>query len=292
MTINTLGSNAPDAKNVNWKSRLAKAFLIVCLGSLLIYLSWRWQHVYFYVLIGLIMMGISYVLPFRKIDAPLEFCWDLFALVMTLAVFLQICDIAVNQPSVNALLSVAWIQRFHAWAAQWPLWALVIGNYLLGDFIAYWAHRLLHTRRFWPTHAFHHSAKHLNWMSGMRSTLIHDIGVYFPYAVVWVFFPTPKAGMIATGLLIFEIANIHYTHSNIRFPLQRQLEWLFVTPRFHFVHHSANRAYADSNYGFVFSLWDRLFGTYTDPDTVDPATPLGLGYEVNYWRLLIGLPKA
>lgn len=279
-------------KITSWRSRLVQAFLIVSLCTLLVYLAWLWQQVFFYLLVGLVLMALSYLLPFRKVDAPLELCWDLFALVITLAVFLQICDIGIGQPSVNFLLSVEPIHRFHEWVAQRPLWAVIIGYYIVADFLTYWGHRLLHTRWLWPTHAFHHSPKNLNWISGMRSSLIHNIAIFVPYAVVWVFFPTPKAGIIATVLIVFEIANQHYLHSNIRLPLQRQLEWLFVTPRFHFVHHSACQVRTDSNYGFVFSIWDRLFGTYIDPDTVDPADPLGLDYEISYWRLLIGLPKA
>jgi sterol desaturase/sphingolipid hydroxylase (fatty acid hydroxylase superfamily) len=63
-----------------------------------------------------------------------------------------------------------------------------------------------------------------------------------------------------------------------------------VTPRFHFVHHSTNRSIANSNYGFIFSVWDRLFGTYTDPAVVPPDDSLGLGYEISSWRLVLGLP--
>jgi hypothetical protein len=65
---------------------------------------------------------------------------------------------------------------------------------------------------------------------------------------------------------------------------------LLVTPRFHFVHHSAKQHVANSNYGFVFSAWDRIFGTYTDPGTVPRDDPLGLGYEISGWRLVLGLP--
>lgn len=291
MTTKTPRDKALHIKATHWKGRIGKAVLIVSLCTLLIYLAWIWQHVFFYVLVGLFMMGLSYLMPLREVDASQELCWDLFAFVITLAVFLQICDIGIGQPSVNFFLGVDRIQQFHQWVARWPLWAAIICYYVVVDFITYWGHRLLHNRWFWPAHAFHHSAKNLNWISGMRSTLIHNIAIFLPYTVVWVFFPTPKAGMIATALLIFEISNQHYLHSNIRLPMQKQLEWLFVTPRFHFVHHSAFKARTDSNYGFIFSVWDRIFGTYTDPDTVDPHDPLGLDYEISNWRLLIGLPR-
>jgi hypothetical protein len=65
---------------------------------------------------------------------------------------------------------------------------------------------------------------------------------------------------------------------------------VLVTPRLHFVHHSAKAHVANSNYGFIFSVWDRVFGTYTDPATIPLDDPLGLGYEVSGWRLMLGLP--
>ena len=65
-----------------------------------------------------------------------------------------------------------------------------------------------------------------------------------------------------------------------------------MTPRFHFVHHSARQHVANSNYGFIFSLWDRMFGTFNDPANVASNDPLGLGYEISGWRLMVGLPAA
>ncbi|HEU4731777.1 MAG TPA: sterol desaturase family protein, partial [Kofleriaceae bacterium] len=48
------------------------------------------------------------------------------------------------------------------------------------------------------------------------------------------------------------------------------LEWLLVTPRYHHIHHSTDAALHDGNYGSLFTIWDRLFGTYIDPDTTQP----------------------
>jgi sterol desaturase/sphingolipid hydroxylase (fatty acid hydroxylase superfamily) len=82
----------------------------------------------------------------------------------------------------------------------------------------------------------------------------------------------------------------HYTHSNVRIPFARYLELVFVTPRYHFVHHSIDRHLSNSNFGFLFSLWDRILGTYTDPGTIREDEPLGLDYSNAKWRLLIGIP--
>lgn len=105
-------------------------------------------------------------------------------------------------------------------------------------------------------------------------------------------FPYPSAYYIALVHGAFQLANQHYLHSNLWVPFSRYLEYVLITPRVHFVHHSRTRAYCDSNYGFIFSVWDRLFGTYTDPDCVPINDPLGLNYEISNTRAFFGLPSA
>jgi sterol desaturase/sphingolipid hydroxylase (fatty acid hydroxylase superfamily) len=59
-----------------------------------------------------------------------------------------------------------------------------------------------------------------------------------------------------------------FNHANVRFPawLERPLSWVLVTPRMHRVHHHYVLPYTDTNYGNIFSIWDRLFGTYAEYD--------------------------
>ena len=64
---------------------------------------------------------------------------------------------------------------------------------------------------------------------------------------------------------------------------------LFVTPRFHFVHHSANKTFGNSNYGQLLTIWHRLFGTFTEPDTVPSDQSLGLGYPADNVKMLLGM---
>ena len=56
-----------------------------------------------------------------------------------------------------------------------------------------------------------------------------------------------------------------FSHANVELPyaLDRALRWLISTPNMHSIHHSSHQPETDSNYGQVFSMWDRLFGTYT-----------------------------
>lgn len=85
-----------------------------------------------------------------------------------------------------------------------------------------------------------------------------------------------------------------FSHANIRLPEKWDgvIRLLFSTPGFHRIHHSLNRSEADSNYGVIFSFWDRLFGTFVSPEGKDLAE-MGLGIEGNenarvqsFWWLL------
>jgi sterol desaturase/sphingolipid hydroxylase (fatty acid hydroxylase superfamily) len=80
-----------------------------------------------------------------------------------------------------------------------------------------------------------------------------------------------------------------WEHTNVRVSVG-VLRWIIITPDYHRVHHSTR--HNRSNFGTTFSVWDRIFGTYTDPATVAPDEPLGLGEPVEQNRIprmLIGV---
>src|SRR5258706_2126396 len=84
------------------------------------------------------------------------------------------------------------------------------------------------------------------------------------------------------AVLFFEIglnATSMFNHSNVRMPAatERVLRWLTVTPDMHRVHHSVVRRETDSNFGFNFPWWDRLFGTYrAQPEAGHGGMTIGL----------------
>lgn len=231
---------------------------------------------------------LSLVVPFRRVAAAPEVRWDLFA-VFCGSFFALVVDafLAIPGEWLYAALD-AW----HATVSQLSPWAVLLLYLIVADFGLYWAHRLLHTRPLWPTHAFHHSPRHVNVIAGLRASPIHVLVLFVPFVIAYSVFPFPASGAFAIAVFVVEIANQHYIHSNVYVPMAPQLEKLFVTPRMHFVHHSAQKVYSNSNYGFVFSIWDRMFGTFTDPDAVSPDDELGLDYEDSKWRMLIGLPRS
>ncbi|MFX8645026.1 sterol desaturase family protein, partial [Acinetobacter baumannii] len=69
-----------------------------------------------------------------------------------------------------------------------------------------------------------------------------------------------------------------FNHANMRIPLwiDNALSWVIVSPNMHKVHHHYVRPQTDSNYGNIFSIWDRLFGTFN----YTPVEQLRYGLDV------------
>jgi sterol desaturase/sphingolipid hydroxylase (fatty acid hydroxylase superfamily) len=164
--------------------------------------------------------------------------------------------------------------------------------FLLSDFLSYWAHRLLHKSNMWRFHALHHSSISLNWVSGLRGGPIHLLLILTPEVLMaGLFIPSNNAWMLPV-LAIAGFLNQHMIHTSIRLPCSKLIEYVFVTPRMHFVHHHPDMRYTNSNYGFVFSIWDRLFGTYVDADLVNQKGLLGTDYPATKLEMFLGLtPK-
>jgi sterol desaturase/sphingolipid hydroxylase (fatty acid hydroxylase superfamily) len=229
---------------------------------------------------------LALALPFRALSGRPQIGWDIVAATVA-TIFAVLAESMLEMP---AALVMARLDDWYTTIDEASWWLVIPAYIVLADLGAYWAHRALHTRWLWPTHAWHHSPKFLYWLSGLRGSPVHMLVLLAPYTLAFVVFPLPDAAAINGVLLVLNASNQHYLHSNLKLPYARQLEWLFVTPRFHFVHHSTTPSIANSNYGFLFSVWDRMFGTLTDPAAVPLDDPLGLGYEISSWRLALGLP--
>jgi sterol desaturase/sphingolipid hydroxylase (fatty acid hydroxylase superfamily) len=229
---------------------------------------------------------LSRAIPFRRLDAAPEIRWDIVGVVVAFAGSTAV-SLMLDFPTDMAIDAVA---GSLAMLNALPIPVMILAYLLVADMGAYWAHRLLHTRALWPTHAWHHSSRHLYVLSGLRSSPIHILVLFVPYAMALILFPITETGVAGLAVIGLQIANQHYIHSNIRVPFEQQLEYVFVTPRFHFVHHSATMHFTNSNYGFIFSLWDRMFGSYTRPEAVPANDLLGLDYDISKLRLIVGLP--
>jgi sterol desaturase/sphingolipid hydroxylase (fatty acid hydroxylase superfamily) len=239
--------------------------------------------------IGVVVWAVALMLPFRELQARKEIGWDCLGYIGS-AVFGLMIVVGLEEPAIDQ--AVLLVPDWRLWFEDMPWWVTLPAYLLASDFGSYWAHRALHSSLLWHSHAWHHSPKYLYFLSGTRAAPLHIIVLVAPTTLAYLFFPDPQASTIALLHVAFQFANQHYLHSNLWFPFAGYLEYAFVTPRVHFVHHSRERVHADSNYGFIFTIWDRLFGTYTDPDMVPRDQPLGLNYEISNVHAFFGLPPA
>lgn len=153
--------------------------------------------------------------------------------------------------------------------AQWSMnsWWQWIAAFVAYDFCYYWKHRAGHRSRiFWASHIAHHQSEEFNLSTALRQTGTDYIGFIF-YLPLY-FAGVPAAAVVTVGSLnlIYQFW-VHTEHIRRLGPL----EWLFVTPSNHRVHHARNTEYIDKNYGGVFILWDRLFGSFKDEHPEAPC---------------------
>jgi len=128
------------------------------------------------------------------------------------------------------------------------------------DFLLYWAHRLAHGM-LWPLHHPHHSSRMFNLTTGLRQSWIHTIVVAL-YGVPFSFVGIPLELLLISSQAIF-IYSL-FTHTRLFPRLPSVVEYIFVTPSHHRVHHGSNPAYIDRNFGGCFIVWDRIFGTFAE----------------------------
>ncbi|TGM01390.1 sterol desaturase family protein [Leptospira jelokensis] len=139
--------------------------------------------------------------------------------------------------------------------------------FVLLDFLFYLAHRYSHEIKIlWASHVVHHSSEEFNLSVALRQSFIRNIGIgmfYLPLALL---------GFPVESYLIIDALNRTYqfwVHTRTIKKLPNWFEAIFVTPSHHRVHHAMNPEYIDKNYGGVFIVWDKLFGTYCE-ETFEP----------------------
>ncbi len=227
--------------------------------------------------------------PFRKQLPDTEFFWNLLGMFLTGACFVAY-GLLFASPFTAAFSGVETVSQWHQEVKSWPWIPMLIVNFALADLLNYFAHRALHTKYLWHFHAWHHAPENVSWMSGLRGSPVHVFINLFPYTLAYLIFPTKAGGLLGIAMVLLGMANQHWQHSNIRLPYVELIEKVFVTPRYHFVHHSAKEEYNNSNFAAFFTLWDRWFGTYTNPASIDVEEPLGLNYQNSKLRMMLGLP--
>lgn len=146
--------------------------------------------------------------------------------------------------------------RIFSIESNWLTWLFL---FLVTDFIWYWYHRLAHEiNLFWAAHIVHHQSEDFNYTTSTRITMF-QAGIRGSF---WAILPvigfSPE--MITTFLLVHG-AYPFFTHTQTVGKLG-WIEYVFVTPSHHRVHHASNPGYLDKNYGDILIVWDKIFGTF------------------------------
>jgi sterol desaturase/sphingolipid hydroxylase (fatty acid hydroxylase superfamily) len=185
---------------------------------------------------------------------------------------------------VFPLLAVAFagVAQAHGWGlfnqVDAPSWLAVVVSFVALDFVIYLQHRVFHAvPLFWRLHMVHHADPDIDASTGVR---FHPFEIVLSMAIK--FAAIALLGAPALAVVLFEIvlnATSVFSHANWRLPLglDRALRMVLVTPDMHRVHHSVKRYETDSNFGFNFSVWDRLCGSYRpQPEAGHETMTIGL----------------
>ncbi|MES2958938.1 MAG: exosortase [Pseudomonadota bacterium] len=248
----------------------------------------QFDHLYltvFLVTAGSLLL-LERVRSLQRVPVPLAGRWSanlglLVAGNMLVSLVLPISAVALAQRQEPRMLG----------QLAWPPGALIVLTFMLIDLWRYWEHRLFHHFTvLWRLHLVHHSDAAVDVTTAERHHPLESLaGTAIMMALV-VALGLPAAG-IALYVLVASVISF-VTHANLRLPpaLDRVLSLVVVTPAVHAVHHSALRSETNSNFGAVLTLWDRCFGTWSDPSRTDIAH-FGLEYfhrarDAGLWQAL------
>jgi sterol desaturase/sphingolipid hydroxylase (fatty acid hydroxylase superfamily) len=189
----------------------------------------------------------------------------------------------------NVILSIFIIVPISVWATatgpDWrsayaPWWDGIGGllaDLLILDMLIYFWHRANHQfPLLWRFHEVHHldatldstTAFRFHWGEVLLSALARAV------IVISLDIPLESVLVFETQVLLAAI----FAHSNVKLSpgLEKALGWIVITPAIHWIHHHAIRRDTDSNYGNLFSFWDRLFRTFNKT----PRSPtMSIGVE-------------
>jgi sterol desaturase/sphingolipid hydroxylase (fatty acid hydroxylase superfamily) len=167
-------------------------------------------------------------------------------------------------------MSCSWVVANHWGLIQlipWHtnIWVRCIVLFLMLDFLDYVYHRFMHgVGGLWRFHRVHHCDQIMDVSTTVREhpgeTFIRTV-----ILIVWVFISGASMGILILRQTAGTIANItSHTHRRVPEPWGRILGWLFMTPNLHHVHHHYQLPHTDRNFGDVLSIWDRMFGTFSE----------------------------
>ena len=149
--------------------------------------------------------------------------------------------------------------KFFDLSSLGSIWLEALLTLFAIDFIYYWFHRTSHhVRFFWAIHMNHHSSEEMNFLVSLRQAWFNPL-FRVPFFLILPLLGFNPFLTLAVGAASTIWAVIQHTKMIGKLG---PLEKIFVTPSSHRVHHGINENYMDKNFGNLFIIWDRIFGTY------------------------------
>lgn len=157
--------------------------------------------------------------------------------------------------------------------------------WVVSDAIAYWIHRWEHHNPIlWCFHSVHHTQTSMTFATSFRNHFVEQLFINFLMYVPMMVIGMPK-WYWAPAMLLQNI-NEGLQHSDLNWRFGR-LYPVLVSPVFHAIHHSPDRARHDSNYGKIFSIWDYLFGTISVGERPEKYGVAGLEMPASFWGTFV-----
>lgn len=184
--------------------------------------------------------------------------------------FFTMTTILINLSMAFLLLRTSdWSVKNNFGLLQWitylPLWAEVILGVILLDFVAaYLPHYTEHKiKPLWMIHLVHHSDPNVDTTTANRHHPLESI-VRFFFTLLGVFALGTSIGIIMLYQAL-SVVSTQFNHANIKLPkkVDQWISYFLVSPDMHKIHHHYRLPYTDTNYGNIFSIWDRLLGTFS-----------------------------
>ena len=189
-----------------------------------------------------------------------------------LNIFFTLTTLLVNLGFAFVIISAADYTSQHQsgllYLLPLPLWLHVVLGVLLLDFIGAWLiHWVEHRVPFmWRFHIIHHTDTKVDVTTALR----HHPGESV-FRAAFTILAIFVAGVPVGVVMLYQTLSALFaqlTHANMRMPrqLDKLLSYVLVSPHMHKIHHHYQLPLTDTNYGNIFSIWDRLFGTYAEAE--------------------------
>jgi sterol desaturase/sphingolipid hydroxylase (fatty acid hydroxylase superfamily) len=175
------------------------------------------------------------------------------------------------------LMLYEFVYQYHIFTLPSNLFTGIILLFLF-DFIFYWAHRFGHEVNLgWGGHIVHHSSEEYNLTVALRQPWFFSMMTFVMFLPIALFGFSPMLLLIVSGI---DILYQFWIHTQF-VPKLGFLEWFLNTPSHHRVHHGRNPQYVDKNYGGIFIIYDRLFGTFEEEKE---EVVYGITTPLNSWN--------